>query len=147
MIASGIAVMVTGLALLVVSDWLSAPSIVMFLGGGLVTGAGAGALFKGVVAMVALDAPADRRAEALAGMFLAGYIGLSLPVVALGVMTQYLSLRVSLLIFTGALAAGIAAVTPRLLAGDPRDKLAEPERRVHTLRTAAQRHLADRRAA
>ena len=54
-----------------------------------------------LVAMVAMDAPPERRAEALAGMFLAGYIGLSLPVVALGVMTQYLSARLSLLIFTG----------------------------------------------
>ncbi|HWD69390.1 MAG TPA: MFS transporter [Solirubrobacteraceae bacterium] len=117
-IARSIPVMVAGLAVLVVSVWLSAPSLAMFLVGGAITGAGAGALFKGVVAMVALDAPADRRAEALAGMFLAGYIGLSLPVVALGVMTQYLSARLSLLIFTAVLTLGVALVTPRLLIGD-----------------------------
>ena len=117
-VAAGILVMVAGLAVLVVSVWLSAPSLVMFLVGGVITGAGAGALFKGVVAMVAIDAPADRRAEALAGMFLAGYIGLSLPVMALGVMTQYLSPRLSLLIFATALTAGVAIVTPRLLIGD-----------------------------
>ncbi|HEX3616412.1 MAG TPA: MFS transporter [Solirubrobacteraceae bacterium] len=116
-IATGIAIMVTGLAVLVVSVWLSAPSLSLFLVGGVITGAGAGALFKGVVAVVALDAPADRRAEALAGMFLAGYIGLSLPVVALGVVTQYLSPRLSLLIFTAALTAGVGIVTPRLLIG------------------------------
>lgn len=123
-IAWSIPVMVTGLAVLVVSVWLSTPSLAMFLVGGVITGAGAGALFKGVVAMVALDAPAERRAEALAGMFLAGYIGLSLPVLALGVMTQYLSPRLSLLLFTAALSLGIAAVTPRLLiggSGDPGD--------------------------
>jgi hypothetical protein len=73
------------------------------------------------MAMVALLAPADRRAEALAGMFLAGYIGLSLPVVALGVMTQYLSLRVSLLSFAAALSVGMALVTPRLLIADAGD--------------------------
>ncbi|MGH2860365.1 MAG: MFS transporter [Solirubrobacteraceae bacterium] len=118
-IARGIPVMVAGLAVLVVSVWLSAPSLPMFLLGGAVTGAGAGSLFKGVVAMVALDAPSDRRAETLAGMFLAGYLGLSLPVVALGVMTQYLSARVSLLVFTAVLTLGVALVTPRLLSGGP----------------------------
>lgn len=112
----GIGVMTIGLAVLVISVWLSTPSLVMFLTGGVITGAGAGALFKGVVAMVAAIAPPERRAEAMAGMFLAGYIGLSMPVVGLGVMTQYLSPRLSLLIFTAALIAGIALATPRLLA-------------------------------
>ena len=117
-IARGIAIMVVGLAVLVVAVWLPSPSLVMFLAGGVVTGAGAGALFKGVIAMVALDAPAERRAEALAGMFLAGYVGLSLPVVALGVMTQYLSLRLRLLIFTAVLTVGVLVVSPRLMIGD-----------------------------
>ena len=66
-IAWGIPIMVVGLAVLVVSVWLRTPSLAMFLVGGVITGAGAGALFKGVVAMVALDAPPERRAEALAG--------------------------------------------------------------------------------
>ena len=87
--------------------------------------------------MVALDAPAERRAEALAGMFLAGYVGLSLPVVALGVMTQYLSLRLSLLIFTAVLTAGVALVNPRLLIGDSGADLSQPARRPeHRLRGA-----------
>jgi len=139
-IAWGIPIMVAGLAVLVISVWLRTPSLAMFLAGGVITGAGAGALFKGVVAMVALDAPAERRAEALAGMFLAGYIGLSLPVVALGVMTQYLSLRLSLLIFTAVLAAGVMLVYSRLLIADAGDDLAQPARRSpHHLRGAALR--------
>src|SRR6201996_7245587 len=56
-IAFGIAVMVLGLAVLVVSVWLSSPSLGMFLVGGTITGAGAGALFKGVVAMIAVITP------------------------------------------------------------------------------------------
>jgi MFS family permease len=114
-IAGGIGGMVLGMAVLVVSVFLHSPSLVLFLLGGMITGAGAGALFKGVVTSVAEIATPDSRAEALAGMFLAGYIGLSLPVVGLGVMTQYLSARVSLVIFAGALAAAILAATPRLL--------------------------------
>jgi MFS family permease len=116
MIGFGIALMVSGLAVLVVSVWLASPSLLLFLAGGVVTGAGAGALFKGVVTTVAAISPADRRAEGLAGLFLAGYIGLTMPVVGLGVMTQYLSPRLSLLIFTAVLVAGIALATPRLLA-------------------------------
>jgi MFS family permease len=114
-IAGGIATMVLGLAVLVVAVFLPSPSLALFLLGGVITGAGAGALFKGVVTSVAEIAPPERRAEALAGMFLAGYIGLSVPVLGLGVMTQYLSARVSLVIFTGVLALAILAATPRLL--------------------------------
>lgn len=117
MIAFGIVVMLAGLAVIVVSVWLPAPVLALFLIGAVVTGAGAGSLFRGVVAMVAAVAPPARRAEALAGMFLAGYIGLSVPVLALGVLTQYLSPRVSLLSFTAALAAGVMIVSRRLLAG------------------------------
>ncbi len=151
-IARGIPIMVAGLAILVVSVWLTTPSLAMFLVGGVITGAGAGALFKGVVAMVALDAPPERRAEALAGMFLAGYIGLSLPVVALGVMTQYLSLRLSLLVFTAVLTAGVALVTPRLLVGGSGPSAPQPLRlyrsgtRVARTRSHARRpsHPTDR---
>jgi MFS family permease len=114
--AGGIGVMIAGMALLVVSVSLSAPSLALFLVGGVVTGAGAGALFKGVVAtIVAVSAP-ERRAEALAGMFLAGYVGLTVPVVALGIMTQTLSAKLSLLIFVAVLVAGMLLAAPRLLA-------------------------------
>jgi MFS family permease len=107
--------MVLGMAVLVVAVFLNSPSLALFEIGGVITGAGAGALFKGVVTSVAELAPPESRAEALAGMFLAGYIGLSVPVLGLGVMTQYLSARVSLVIFTGVLAVAILAATPRLL--------------------------------
>jgi MFS family permease len=114
-IGGGVATMVLGMGLLVLSVFLPSPSLALFLVGGVITGAGAGALFKGVVTSVAEIATPDARAEALAGMFLAGYIGLSLPVMGLGVMTQYLSARTSLVIFTGVLAAAILAAAPRLL--------------------------------
>ena len=114
-IAGGIATMLVGMAGLLVAVFLPTPSLALFLVGGVITGAGAGALFKGVVTSVAEIAPPESRAEALAGMFLAGYIGLSIPVLGLGVMTQYLSARVSLAIFTGVLAIAILVATPRLL--------------------------------
>jgi MFS family permease len=114
-IAVGIATTPLGMAVLVVAVFLPSPSLALFEIGGVISGAGAGALFKGVVTSVAEIATPESRAEALAGMFLAGYIGLSVPVLGLGVMTQYLSARVSLVIFTGVLAAAMAVAAPRLL--------------------------------
>lgn len=115
-LAAGIAILIAGLTIVTVSVWLPAPSLAMFLAGGTLTGVGAGSLFKGAVAIVAETATPETRAEALAGMFLAGYIGLSLPVVGLGALTQFLSPATSLLIFAGALCAGILLSSPLLFA-------------------------------
>jgi MFS family permease len=113
--AGGIAVMIAGMAVLVISVWLSTPSLGLFLLGGVITGAGAGALFKGVVTTIVAVSPLERRAEALAGGFLAGYVGLTVPVVALGIMTQSLTPKLSLLIFAAVLALGIVLAAPQLL--------------------------------
>ncbi len=113
--AGGIAVMIAGMAVLVISVWLTTPSLGLFLLGGVITGAGAGALFKGVVTTIVAVSASERRAEALAGMFLAGYVGLTVPVVALGIMTQSLTPKLSLLIFATVLALGIVLAAPQLL--------------------------------
>jgi len=113
-LAPGIAVMVGGLALVVTAVWLSNPSLALFLIGGALTGAGAGLLFKSAVGIVAEIAPPERRAEALAGMFLAGYLGLSLPVMGLGALTQFLAPTTSLLIFSAVLVLGILIASPVL---------------------------------
>ena len=54
-------------------------------------------------------------AAALAGLFLAGYAGLAVPVVALGLATQLLSARVAVLGFAVLLVAVVALVSRRLL--------------------------------
>jgi hypothetical protein len=72
-------------------------------------------MFKGAIATVSEISAPEHRAEALAGVFLAAYIGLAGPVVGLGVLTQLVPARVSLLVFAGILAAGILAATPSLL--------------------------------
>jgi MFS family permease len=113
----GIGALVAGLAVLVVGVWLPDPSLALFLAGGVLAGAGAGMLFKGALATVAGLAVPERRAEALAGVFLAGYIGLALPVMGLGVLTQYLAPRVGLLVFAAVLAGSIVLATPTLVGG------------------------------
>ncbi|MGO9793015.1 MAG: hypothetical protein ACLP8S_26890 [Solirubrobacteraceae bacterium] len=95
--------------------WLPAPSLGVFLVGDVVVGAGSGLMFKGSIAMVSEISVVEHRAEALSGVFLAAYLGLAGPVIGLGALTQIASTRVSLLVFSGLLAAGILFATPSLL--------------------------------
>ena len=92
-LTAGTAALSAGVLLVVAATWLG--SLAAFLAGGVVAGAGAGLLFKGgVVTVSGLAAPA-RRAEALAGFFLAGYVGISVPVLGLGVLGEWVAPRVA----------------------------------------------------
>jgi predicted MFS family arabinose efflux permease len=105
LVGTGTAALSAGLALLVTALW--APSLALFLAGGVITGAGAGLLFKGgIVRASVLAAASENRAEVLAGFFLAGYLGLSVPVLGLGVATQFVAPKVALLAFAALLLAG-----------------------------------------
>jgi MFS family permease len=104
-----------GLALLTLAVWLPHPSFAVFLAGVIVGGLGSGLMFKGAIGTVSALAPPDNRAEALAGLYLAAYIGLAGPVIGLGLLTQFLTPRVSLLIFAALLAVGLLLVAPALL--------------------------------
>jgi MFS family permease len=116
LLAAAIPTMLTGLGLLTLAVWVPSPSFGIFLAGDLVAGAGAGLMFKGAIGTVKEISLPERRAEAVAGYFLACYAGLAGPVIGLGALTQVASTRVSLLVFAGLLALGIVAATPRLLA-------------------------------
>ncbi|WP_272474411.1 MFS transporter [Baekduia alba] len=114
-LAAGIALMLTGMALVVLAAWLSTPSLGIFIAGGAVMGGGAGAVFKGSVATVIAISPAETRAEALAGLFLAGYVGLSVPVVGAGIALQLTSAKDTLLGFAIVEGVAIVVAAPRLL--------------------------------
>ncbi|WP_354699541.1 hypothetical protein DSM112329_05259 [Paraconexibacter sp. AEG42_29] len=114
---TGIGAMLAGLAILVLAVWLPTPSLALFLIGGAVAGGAGGLLFKGALTTVASIAPPETRAEALAGLFLCAYVGISVPVIGLGLMNEALSPRSALAIFAGVLAAGVLAATPVLLGG------------------------------
>ncbi len=109
----GIAGLVLGLALLTAAVW--AASLALLLAGGVLAGSGAGALFKGSVSTVLGIAPPGGRGEALAGLFLAAYLGLAVPVVALGVATQLLSARTAVTGFAAVLVTAVALVSRPLL--------------------------------
>lgn len=115
LLARSVPTMLLGLGLLTLAVWLPHPSLAVFLAGVLVIGAGSGLMFKGAIGTVSALATPDNRAEALAALFLAAYLGLAGPVIGLGLLTQLLSTRVSLLIFAGLLAAGLLLSAPWLL--------------------------------
>jgi MFS family permease len=107
-------VLIPGLALLTGGMWL--PSLAMFIVGGVVTGAGGGLVFRGALAAAGSTAPPESRAEVLSGYFLGAYIGLSLPVVGLGVATQYAPARDVMLVFVVIVAVAVAICTRAVLA-------------------------------
>jgi MFS family permease len=115
LLAAAIPALLAGLGLLTIAVWLPSPSLGVFLAGDVVVGAGSGLMFKGAIATVSEISSQQHRAEALAGLFLAAYLGLAGPVIGLGALTQTASTRVSLLVFAGLLALGILAATPALL--------------------------------
>lgn len=115
LIRAGIAPMLIGLAMLVISNWLSSPSLVLFLLSGIVAGAGGGAIFRGSLTVVVAISAEDDRAGALAAFFTSGYIGVSLPVLGLGFVLETLSTRTALLIFAAVVGAGIVASAPFLV--------------------------------
>jgi hypothetical protein len=68
-----------------------------------------GAILRGSLTVVIATAGAADRAGALATFFTAAYLGLALPVLGLGIALQFLTPRVTLLIFAVAVGLGILA--------------------------------------
>jgi MFS family permease len=115
LLARAVPAMLAGLALLTLAVWLPHPSLAVFLAGVIAGGLGSGLMFKGAMGTVSALAPPDHRAEALAGLYLAAYLGLAGPVIGLGLLTQLETVRVSLLVFAALLAAGLLLAAPDLL--------------------------------
>ncbi|WNV89093.1 MFS transporter [Umezawaea sp. Da 62-37] len=109
----GIATMGVGLAVVTLSMFVV--SLPLFLVGGVAAGAGIGVLFKGSVSTVAALSSPTSRGEALAGLFLAGYVGLAVPVLILGAATQFVAAKYALLGFSAAVLVISVAAGRRLL--------------------------------
>ncbi|MDX6257167.1 MAG: hypothetical protein QOJ11_3501 [Frankiales bacterium] len=105
----GPVLLLPGLALFAIGMWI--PSLAAFILGGIVTGAGAGLVFRGALVAAGATAPPEARAEVLAGFFLGAYVGLSVPVIGLGVATQYVSARAAMLVFVVIVAIATVAST------------------------------------
>jgi len=114
---AGMGTMVVGVALAVLAIWLHPPSLGLFIAGGVLIGAGSGAIFKGAVGTVMSISPPERIAESLTGVFLSAYVGISLPVVGAGItLARHVTPKVTILSFAIAVTLGIAASAIKLLA-------------------------------
>jgi predicted MFS family arabinose efflux permease len=115
LVITGIVMITIGLAVFVASAWTAPPNLALFLIGGALVGGGVGGIFRGSLGVVLSTSNPDDRAGALATFFMAGYVGVSLPVLGIGIVLQYLSPKVTLLIFGLAVAAATLAAAPHLL--------------------------------
>ena len=84
-LALGMASMLVGLVLLVISVRLSSPSLALFLIAGALIGAGSGAVFKGTTGIVLEATPPESRVTTTSDLLIALYVGLSVPVIGAGV--------------------------------------------------------------
>jgi MFS family permease len=84
-LALGTVSMVVGLALIVIAVRLSAPSLALFLVGGALIGAGAGAIYKGTTAIVLEATPPENRVAMTSALVIAVFAGLSVPVIGAGI--------------------------------------------------------------
>jgi hypothetical protein len=88
----------------------------LFIAGGVMIGGGSGAIFKGAVGTVMSISPPERIAESLTGVFLAAYVGISLPVVGAGItLARHVTPKTTILAFGIAITVGIAAAAITLL--------------------------------
>ncbi|WP_225849095.1 MFS transporter [Streptomyces sp. HPF1205] len=109
----GCLVMVAGLLLIGAS--LLAGVLALLVGGAVVSGLGQGLSFSSSVRAVSRVAPAEQRGATLSALFVAGYVGLSIPVVGIGAVTLGPGLRGAGIAFVAALTTVAAAVAVYLL--------------------------------
>jgi len=83
----GLTVFLAGLALVVAG--LSQASLALFLIGTIVSGVAIGAIFIGSVSTAVRLAPAEMRGRVASTYFVFAYVGLTIPVIGVGVASQY----------------------------------------------------------
>ena len=77
-------------ALALIAAALSAAEMALFLAGTVVGGVAVGAVFLGSLATANRLAPPGRRGQALSAFFVACYTGLIVPVVGVGVASEFI---------------------------------------------------------
>ncbi|MGN6446733.1 MFS transporter [Amnibacterium sp.] len=104
--------MVVGLAGLATGALLAAEAV--FVVGGLVAGAGVGLLFRASLGVAGGLVEPERRGEVLAAMFLIAYVGLTVPVLAVGAAIAFLPAVPVLVVFSAVVAVLVAIAGPRM---------------------------------
>ncbi|WP_395244047.1 MFS transporter [Agromyces sp. MMS24-K17] len=92
-----------------------AGSLAMFVNAAVVAGAGVGLLFRGALGVAGSLARPESRGEVLAGVFLVAYLGLALPVLAIGLALAALPLGATVVGFALVVAVLVAIAAPVLI--------------------------------
>ncbi|MBY8879084.1 MFS transporter [Actinacidiphila acidipaludis] len=109
----GCVVLVAGLVLIGVS--LLDENLGLLVGGAMVSGLGQGLSFRSSVATVSRVAPEEQRGATLSALFVAGYVGLSIPVVGIGAVALGPGLRSAGVLFVACVIVLAAAVSVYLV--------------------------------
>ena len=104
----GCALLVVGVALLALA--LAVDSLALLFASAVVAGAGQGLVVGGGLAAINQRAPVERRGEIASSFFVVLYVGLSLPVIGVGLAIHASSLRSAGIVFSAAVAALVVAV-------------------------------------
>jgi MFS family permease len=123
--------LIAGMGLLALG--LAVSSLTFLVAGGIVAGLGQGSSFRHGLAAINEASPAQRRGEVASSFFVIAYVGLALPVVGVGLVTEVAGLRVAGLLFATVVAALAATVITVLV----RDKGREEPRRLLRVRRPA----------
>jgi hypothetical protein len=119
--ALGTVSMLAGLVLLVMSVRLSTPSLALFLIGGGLIGAGAGAVFQGTSGLVLDRTAPENRVAMTAQLLIALLVGLSVPVIGAGLaLNRGASAADIVLVFAILVGLAVAAAGWGLLARRPK---------------------------
>ncbi len=86
-VVGGLVFLLVALALIVAG--LSAASLSVFILGSVAAGVGSGLVFMGSLATANHLAPADRRGQVVSTYFLVAYVGLTIPVIGVGVASEH----------------------------------------------------------
>nr|WP_316763649.1 MFS transporter [Streptomyces sp. NEAU-HV9] len=115
----GCLVLVTGLLVIGVS--LLVTSFPVLLVGAVTGGVGQGMAFRAGLTAVSSAAPEAQRGATISAFFVVAYVGISLPVVGVGALTEALGVRDAGLVFAGCAVLLVTAVGLRVTRHPPRD--------------------------
>lgn len=108
----GLGLLPAGLVLFVLA--LPAASLTLFITGIVIGGVGVGLAFKAALALVSRLAPDDQRGEVVSSFFVASYLGITLPVIGVGVLTTLVSTFVAAVTF-GTVVVVLAAIAAAIV--------------------------------